>query len=133
MEEERDTLKYKFDSAVNRISSQKKNSELILRALLIYESDGATEEQLYREILDESPRYKKKTLSGHLTRLTKENNGGLIIYDAPSKKYSFSMPLYKTYASAYFSTNDEQSQISSKSLKNKISKLAYDAIVQEQI
>ncbi|MFW3357345.1 hypothetical protein [Aliarcobacter butzleri] len=132
MDEETDSLKHKFDTAFNRMLPQKKNTELIFRALLIYDSDGATEEQLYREILDESPKFNKKTLSGHITRLTKDNNGGLIMYDTSSKKYSFTMPLYKTYASAYFATNAEQYQISSKSLKNKISKLAYDAIVKEQ-
>ena len=133
MDEETDTLKCKFDIAFNRISSQKKNTELIFRALLIYGSEGATEEQLFREILAESPKYNKKTLSGQLTRLTKENNGGLVMYDASSRKYSFSIPLYKTYASAYFTSNKNEYKISSNSLKNKISKIAYDAIVKEQM
>lgn len=130
MEEEADTLKNKFDIAFNRINIQKKNTELIFRSLLIYESDGATLDELFREILDLSPRYKKNTLKGQLTRLIKEDNGGLIIYDTSSKKYSFSMPLYKTYASAYFNDREE---ISSRSLRNKISKLAYEAIVKEQM
>lgn len=132
MEEETDTLKNKFDIAMNRMPSQKKNAELIFKALLHYEAEGATVDQLYREVLEESPNHKKTTLSGHLSRLTKENNGGLIIYDEPSKKYSFAMPLYKTYAFAYLSRDKEESYISTKSLRNKISKMAYEAIKKEQ-
>ena len=62
-----------------------------------------------------------------------ENSGGLLTFDAISKKYSYTMPLYKTYASAYFEVSKKQDTTSSKSLKNKISKMAYDAIVKEQM
>ncbi|MEM5558396.1 hypothetical protein AAHK07_07720 [Aliarcobacter cryaerophilus] len=133
MEEETDTLKGKFDTAFNRLAAQKKNTELILRALLIYDSEGATENQLFREILDESPTFKKHSLNAHLNRLIRTDNGGLIIYDTSSSKYSFTIPLYKTYASAYFTSNKNEYEISSKSLKNKISKIAYESIVKEQM
>ncbi|MDY0051061.1 MAG: hypothetical protein RBR65_00855 [Aliarcobacter sp.] len=133
MDEETDTLKFKFEMAFNRLIAQKKNTELILRALLIYDSEGATENELFREILDESPNFKKTALNAHLNRLIKSDNGGLIMYDASSSKYSFTIPLYKTYASAYFTSNKNEYEISSKSLKNKISRIAYEAIVKEQM
>lgn len=133
MNEESDTLKNKFDIALNKMIAKKRYVELVLRALLIYDNEGASEDQIYREILDEAPHYKKKTLSGLLSKLLMENSGGLLTFDVISKKYSFSMPLYKTYATAYFEVSEKQDIISSKSLKNKISKMAYDAIVQEQM
>ncbi|WP_323596100.1 hypothetical protein [Aliarcobacter butzleri] len=134
MEEETDTLKYKFEMAFNRMPSQKKNTELIFRALSVYDySEGATENELFREILEESSRFNKKTLSAQLDRLTKDINGGVIIYNTSSRKYSFTIPLYKTYVDAYFTSNKNAYQISSNSLKNKISKIAYEAIVKEQM
>jgi GTPase SAR1 family protein len=134
MEEESDTMKDRFNKALIVQKEKNKNVELILKSLTKFPSNGATNSELLSIIRDEKIDYHQNTLPINLEKMQLEERGALIRFDNSSAKFSFKEPFYKPFALAFFQEEDKSKEkILKNSLKTLIGKMAYEAIVEEQL
>lgn len=131
VEEESDSIKDKFDKAFKQKESKYKNAELIVKALIQFSPEGATNYELYSKIKDIRSDYPQRNLTLHLETLQYQDKGALIMYDNSSGKYLFSEPFYRPYAIAMFNEKPDGDEWIKHSLKNIIGQLAYTSILEE--
>lgn len=133
IEDESDSMKDRFNCALIQNKEKNKYSEIILKALLEFPSEGATNAEIMSIIKDDNPSFLQRVLTSNLEKLQTEAKGALIRFDNSSAKYSFREPFYKPYALAYFREENTPTSKSMKSLKTVIGKIAYEALVEEQM
>jgi hypothetical protein len=119
VEESADTLKGAFDQAFRQSHGQTLNDgKVILRALLKYNQEGATKEEILAKIKRKQPEYKMPTLTNFLRHLQSPDRGELIRYDPASARYSFSENIYRAYAATYFEREQQKETRAQKTTVN---------------
>jgi hypothetical protein len=106
IEDAADTVKDKFNRAFkkkNRTTFD--NAKLIIYSLSILDSIGATRSSILEEIRKIEPTYPVSNFKYSIDKLQTEEYGQIIRYDNSSSLYSFSDPIYRVYASAFFKAN----------------------------
>ncbi len=104
-EESSDTLKAIFEKALYRSKAVQKfdNCRLILTALANGPVDGMEYGELLAQIRNGIGEYPQPNLSIYLKELQQEKRGEVIRYDTKTARYSFTLPIYQTFALALLS------------------------------
>jgi len=125
-----DTLKAVFDLALKQQRKRRfDNTRLILQALSKLGNKGSSHATILEQIRKVEPNYPAGNLTTYLGELQLSTRGSLLRFDAFSGKFSFSDPLYLSYAQCLLvPTNDpsnfseEYSNIVKLSLSNLVTK-----------
>lgn len=123
IKESSDTLKSTFDIAFKAEKVTKyDNYRIIIRALSSFEQDGAAKGAIINHILEDIPQYSKSNVAHCLTKLQQPDRGALIKYEDSSKLYSFTDPIYRVYALAYFNNlkGDKMEQMTFTDIKSDV-------------
>jgi len=103
-----DTLKSTFDKALKRHREVKyDNCRLILEALATFPNEGATRSQILQHIQNIVKEYPVGNLTAYLKELETKERGIVLRYNHNSRRYSFSDPIFRTFALAVFN-NDKK-------------------------
>ena len=103
IEDESDTIKSTFDSALKQKRKQKyNNAKMVLSVLSNSNKNELSSSEIYDSIKIKNPSYPRSNLTIYLRNLIKLEFGALIQLNHNSGKYSFSSPFYKVYARARF-------------------------------
>ena len=98
-----DTIKKAFDNAFRL-----PNIDDSIRVLASQDQDGAQIDELLLWAQDVGIKTTKKKLESDLKKLESERYGELVKYSHDSWRFSFSNPFYRTFALAYFESQDEK-------------------------
>jgi len=110
VEEESDSLKYRFDIALHQQRKRKfDNCRIILSAIAMSNSElGLTKGELIRKIRQEVPEYPTGNLSLYLPQLETEDRGALLRHSPASQRYDYANPFYKVFARMLLHPRDQQ-------------------------
>jgi len=111
LEDSSDTLKSAFDKALRLTPGQSDNDgELILKALLEFDKEGATRDEILSRVLLQSPFYSGRGITAFLKKLQRKERGMILRYDQASGRYSFIDSLHRVFAATYFELKRTASQ-----------------------
>jgi GTPase SAR1 family protein len=130
VENSSDTLKAVFSRALRtKKKSKYENSRVIVKALSRLPLDGATHNDILKEIQSEIPEYPPSNLTVYLRELRTEDRGELIRYDSYSNKFAFSEPMFSVYAKCLFQESATEGEITIEdALQIDVGKLVRDRI-----
>lgn len=98
-----DTLKSTFDKALMRQREKKyDNCRLIIKALAECPHEGATHATILQRIRKLVPEYPSGNLTTYLKELQLNERGAVVRYDPNSRWFSFSNPIYRSFALVLF-------------------------------
>lgn len=107
LEESSDTLKKAFDVAFRQERTRKyDNKKLIIQALSKFGPDGALRSEILSKIRKREPEYPQGNLTRYLEQLCTESESPIIRHDTSSGTFTFSDPIYRVFAMAYFAENE---------------------------
>jgi hypothetical protein len=103
VDEASDSIKSAFGKALKpRRNNQFNNAEIILRTLSKFSESGSARFDLLRRIQKEIPGYLDRTIKVYLGKLCTIEYGAILRFDSSSGLYSFSDPIYRSYALALY-------------------------------
>lgn len=107
LDESSDTLKKAFDVAFKLDRVRKyDNKKLIIKALSQFGPDGALRTEILTKIRSRESRYPQGNLTTYLKQLCSEKTTPVIRYDSSSGRFTFSDPIFRVFAIAYFAVNE---------------------------
>lgn len=108
VDEASDSLKGAFEKALRPRRSAENNAEIVIKALVYFKEDGAARFNIHKRIKESRPNYPDHRLKFTLGKLCEPSYGSVIRFDQNSSKYSFSDPIYRTYALARYQEKPSQ-------------------------
>jgi AAA ATPase domain len=106
LKESSDTLKTAFDKSVRNMKLRKyDHGRLILRALVKFSQEGASQQEILEKIRTVEPLYPAKGLSQRLKAMQGGDRGAILTQDVDSGRYSFTEPVHRAFCVSIFDSN----------------------------
>lgn len=114
-----DSITSVFDKALKqRRKTKYDHVSIFLEALSSYKERGASRADLLKKILKKESKYPELSLKNTILKLKTDEYGSMVRYDQTSGLLSFSDPIYRAFALAYFHNKTPQTTQSQSGIHN---------------